>query len=294
MPYMPGCSLKKMCDNNTTLASQNACMPLSVLGSVCKADMPNMNSCENYRALCGNASSAVKQCTDEAPPRNFPLTDTVNTLVLGICTEMAMDGCSDCKLNNGEKYARCDLLATYGKLCQAMPDMALCGAWKSMCDAEMSQFVTLCGGAGGSGESSSPVMRMYFHQALQEYFLFKEWVPQTTAQYVGSLLSIFLLGILFEFISAARTVSESLWKKEYGGRQPSSLRGFLRGPFIVSIELKRAAYCAVEITLAYCLMLLAMTFNGGIFTVVVLGIATGRFLFGRVQAEQPGQAATCH
>jgi copper transporter 1 len=259
--------------------------------------MPKMNGCDNYAAMCGNTTSVVKQCTQETPPQGFMTTDKINERVQSICTEMNMDGCSDCKLRNGEKYANCDLLLTYGKLCKAMPDMSQCGEWKKMCKEDMSKVPQVCGAASSLTDSSesndAPVMRMYFHQSFEDYLLFKEWVPRNGGQYAASLFAVFMLGVFFEFICAARYLQESSWRKQYGGRSPTSLRGIFNGPFIWSVQLGRAAFCAVEITIAYFLMLLAMTFNGGVFMAVILGFTMGKFLFGRVQPENP-QAAGCH
>jgi copper transporter 1 len=297
MPYMPGCSLQKWCRESSQLGSEKICAPLTILASVCKADMPKMNGCDNYASMCGNATTVVKQCTQETLPQDFMTTDKVNEQIQSICTEMNMDGCSDCKLRNGEKYANCDLLGTYGKLCKAMPDMSQCGDWKKMCKADMSKVPQVCGGGKSALESSelndAPVMRMYFHQSFEDYFLFKEWVPRNGGQYGGSLIAVFVLGIVFQFISAARYVRENYWRKEYGGRHPTSIRGMFSEPFIWSVELSRAAFCAVEVTMAYFLMLLAMTYNGGVFVAVVLGISTGRFMFGRIQPEH-AQVSNCH
>ena len=52
-------------------------------------------------------------------------------------------------------------------------------------------------------------------------------------------------------------------------------------PFAFVTELFRAGICFVETALAYFLMLIAMTFNVGLFIAVLVGISLGTFLFAR-------------
>jgi copper transporter 1 len=47
------------------------------------------------------------------------------------------------------------------------------------------------------------------------------------------------------------------------------------------VDLARAALQFVETLLSYALMLIAMTFNVGLFIAVLLGIALGTFIFAR-------------
>ena len=118
----------------------------------------------------------------------------------------------------------CDLLATYSKLCKAMPDMSQCAAWKTMCvnipDWNICSY---------SGADSPPEMRMYFHTGILDYILFKEWVPRTIGiyfvnliinlklgSYVGSCIAVFIMGFISEVIKAFRCYCDKMWKKQSG------------------------------------------------------------------------------
>eukprot|EP01122_Echinamoeba_exundans_P007376 TRINITY_DN2257_c0_g1_i3.p1 TRINITY_DN2257_c0_g1~~TRINITY_DN2257_c0_g1_i3.p1 ORF type:complete len:102 (-),score=9.17 TRINITY_DN2257_c0_g1_i3:180-485(-) len=92
--------------------------------------MPGMMGCGDYKALCLNPSSVVKQCSFGVPP--VPNTMTTTSNVKSICAEMpSMNGCDKC-----QKPSACDLLSVYSQLCSDMPDMSQCGAWTTLCKAE--------------------------------------------------------------------------------------------------------------------------------------------------------------
>lgn len=55
----------------------------------------------------------------------------------------------------------------------------------------------------------------------------------------------------------------------------------LAQPFRFGVDFMRAAFQAIETTLGYLLMLIAMTFNTGLFIAVVAGMAIGTFVFAR-------------
>ncbi len=52
----------------------------------------------------------------------------------------------------------------------------------------------------------------------------------------------------------------------------------------------------VQLTLAYLLMLIAMTYNGGLFACVILGCGLGHLLFSRpsVSEHSPAESGQCH
>ena len=54
-------------------------------------------------------------------------------------------------------------------------------------------------------------MQMYFHTGLNDYILFKQWVPCTTGRYAISVVGIILSGILAAFLKAYRIRLEHAW-----------------------------------------------------------------------------------
>jgi copper transporter 1 len=287
MPYMPGCSINDSCKKKSPSDSKY-CEPFSILADVCQKDMPKMDDCEHYVSMCSNGTTAVEQCKTAQAIPTLPTTEEAAGLVMSICKEMPMEGCELCQTKPGETYPNCDIMKVYGKLCKAMPDMSQCPTWKTMCKDDLKGWGDYCYVEGDSSEvdDSPPVMQMFFHQTIKDYVLFKFWVPYTLTQYILTCLAVFLLSIVHEFMGAYREMFETRWRKEYGAKDCCSLSDMTQAPFILSLSLKRGVYHFFEMTLGYALMLIAMTFNYGIFFAVMLGFAFGKFFFGHLQSEK--------
>jgi hypothetical protein len=88
-----------------------------------------------------------------------------------------------------------------------MPGMSGCANFTSMCSAAGTTFRGLCGyeAAGKAAASSGteeyvltalpPSMRMYLHQGVKEYLLFRSWVPRSDVAYVFSCAAVALLAV---------------------------------------------------------------------------------------------------
>ncbi|KAL3896547.1 MAG: hypothetical protein SGCHY_004007 [Lobulomycetales sp.] len=292
MPFMVGCSLRKQCQDAGVTAG--TCSSFSLLGSVCAADHPRMGGCRNYRSLClitGSGDQAtgpvptpaiVEQCAVEAPVPNLISSLQASNQIKSICNEMNMDGCDRCT-DTGTTYMNCDLLDTYAFLCKAMPDMNQCGEWKSMCasgsatgpDSAISSACSL----SASSPNNPPTMKMFFHTGINEFVLFRDWIPRTELQYLGTMAVLLILSIFYEFLIAYQTILEATWNLNPGavvfpfsvpGQQYSGMGG--KGYTIIMI---RFVLKFVSATLGYALMLVTMTFNVGLYFSVVLGLAIG-------------------
>ncbi|KAF9997834.1 hypothetical protein BGZ79_008467 [Entomortierella chlamydospora] len=319
MPYMPGCSLYKSCQDASK--TDQWCTPFSVLADICAVDMPNMGNCKNYVALCGtsaNQTSGASRpsiCTSAPMISSFPTTKNASALVIDICTEMDMAGCERCpKPASGAYAANCDTLGTYAILCKAMPDMSQCATWKSMCSASSDTATILsfqsseyCASGVGSPEMNPPSMRMFFHFGFEDYILFEKWVPRNRGQYVGSWFALFFLTIFFQTIQTYHSNLEVQWAEELAqanevaksdssmsltNGQPKVHAGSIllhwihlwRQPWSLN-EVKqnvlRAVLTFMETTLGYALMLVTMTFNVPLFFAVIAGLTVGSVLFSR-------------
>ena len=198
---------------------------------------------------------------------------------------------------------------------------------------------------------------MYFHTGLEDYVLFKGWVPCTPRRYAVTCIAVIFLGVFVALLKAVRLrleqrfhrqalaaaqkysvrkpevdgamqaverdscVSESPGAAESDregivsarqqtrqresavelllgaassasapGRAPGDDGGILTGFFPrsaleVQHNLVRGLLGAVILSLDYCLMFVAMTFNVGLFVAVCVGVGMGAALFGHIGGQ---------
>lgn len=198
---------------------------------------------------------------------------------------------------------------------------------------------------------------MYFHTGLEDYVLFKGWVPCTPRRYAVTCIAVIFLGVFVALLKAVRLrleqrfhrqalaaaqkysvrkpevdgamqaverdscVSESPGAAESDregivsarqqtrqresavelllgaassasapGRAPGDDGGILTGFFPrsaleVQHNLVRGLLVAVILSLDYCLMFVAMTFNVGLFVAVCVGVGMGAALFGHIGGQ---------
>ncbi|KAJ3148739.1 hypothetical protein HDU89_004589 [Geranomyces variabilis] len=291
MPAMPGCSVSSLCASSPSSIPSPYCSPMSVLANICSADMPTMSACKPYVNQCGpatNASASVntqcKEASSAAIP-GFPTSKSATQNVYSICHEMSMPGCEACTISSPtSSYPSnsCDLMGTYALLCKAMPDMSQCADWKAMCAATPGLSHCSAGSA-----ADPPVMRMFFHTGFADYVLFESWVPRTSGQYFGTWVAIFILGVFYEGWHAIiatyeakflRTTTKAADGNSEANLMPNATTSSRVGDRIKHALLRFVAK-AVTVTIAYALMLVAMTFNVGLFFAVVVGLATGSAIF---------------
>ncbi|KAJ3157476.1 hypothetical protein HDU86_003368 [Geranomyces michiganensis] len=265
---------------------------MSVLANICSADMPTMSACKTFVNMCGpaaNASTSVNaQCKEasSAPIPAFPTSKSATQNVYSICHEMSMPGCEACTISgptSGYPSNSCDLMGTYAQLCKAMPEMSQCADWKTMCNATPGLSYCSAGTA-----ADPPVMRMFFHTGFADYVLFEKWVPRTSGQYFGTWVAIFILGILYEGWHALVATYEAKYLKSVRPADATSESNLIVGRSALgstfsAVRIKHALFRfvakAVTVTIAYLLMLVAMTFNVGLFIAVVVGLAFGSAIF---------------
>ena len=277
MPGMPGCAIQSKINAD----------PFSIYATIC-TDMPSMRGCAAYRQQCANAAN--EQCS-RYKPLKIPSSATATRQIYSICNEMTMDGCNVCKISSATaSYSECDLLGTFSKLCVAMPEMSQCGPWKEMCAAQSDLEYCVSGTTG-------PVMKMYFHTDMATQILFQNWVPKTTVQYVLSWFACMILAVMYEALQVFISFMELKWSptpvtldsqgalfgEKTGKALPMSpwrhIAGFSQGSKGVLVALMRAILRMISIALGYSLMLIAMTFNVGLFFAVVSGVGVGTFVF---------------
>jgi len=317
MSWMSGCSVRNKCKSGD--ATGRFCAPWSLLADVCSTDwgesMDGMMGCTNYTALC-RPNTAVEQCaTDKGIPFLVPTAEAI-TDTLALCTEMPdMEQCKDCTGSSNLPSDCPDPLGTLSAVCLSM-NMRGCEKWSSMCKSNPPGIQAFCG-EEAPGECSG-MMQMYFHNGFQDYVLFKDWVPCTAGRYNAAVLGVFLastFAVLLKVlrfrmerrmsvrrrISSRETLRTDLLQ-DFEGRERREEEQEVRcsGPVEATIfpgswdDLKenvvRSGFVGLTMTLDYSLMLVAMTFNYGLFFAVIAGAMCGALLFGHAgQREQRGK-----
>lgn len=298
MPWMTGCSIRNACRDMDS--STGLCTPFTLLATLC-ADMPGMSGCRSYNSLCG-ADSVVQQCTRDASIPWAPTTMHTQREIVDACSSHTMSACYQCPAVG----ASCaTTLKTMSELCFMMPSMQFCDAHRRFCTATNGEFRRFCDPSGGD---FLPPMRMYFHFGQRDIILFKDWIPENTAGYVASFFAVVALGIFLQSIKAIRLALENHWYKELMvaskgncttcvedkqecdkdceqecgpkcGAEPS-----LADPMLPKLQRNviRAILTGVSVGLEFLLMLIAMTFNVGLFFAVITGVALGTLFFGHI------------
>lgn len=131
---------------------------------------------------------------------------------------------------------------------------------------------------------------MYFHGGVSEFILFKDFVPQNETQYVQVCFLIFFIAIVYEALQYQISLWETKIKRQ--NRWDSPRMGNESSPLLDTAQVVqpstngkiyraavRSGFRSLSVLLAYLLMLLAMSFNIGIFTCIILGFAVGNFIF---------------
>ena len=134
-----------------------------------------------------------------------------------------------------------------------------------------------------SDESIIVSMQMTFGFKEKVTILFDDWAVDNKGMYALALILILLLTIAFEFVQYLKKNVQR--ERSDSSDSPNQANGRVKRDVFRHI-LMNAFLHLVGITFTYVLMLLAMTFNGGIFIVIVLGLTFGNFGFGLLSDYQ--------
>lgn len=291
MDSMPACSVSRRVCSQSEYSSSPFCATSSLMADACTDMTMGVTGCVNYVQMCVSGS-VIAECYEPSLKNVLPTYKQAKNLVNDICTSMSMSDCKQCESGS------CDYLSVYSDLCLAMPNMQQCGMWKSFCAVVPSW--PYCSATA----SGVPEMRMYFHTGLVDYVLFQGWVPRTGWQYALTWFAILLAAFLLEAIKLVRARCERKWAESKSGYHSiqdddapdvSGSQFLPAAPWSIRVDLSRSGLAALELAWGYMLMLVAMTFNVGLFLAVIAGCFFGTLVFGRFLAVLPKpKTSSCH
>lgn len=140
------------------------------------------------------------------------------------------------------------------------------------------------------------MMHMTFYWGISATLLFDQWMTSTLVQYLMSLLVIFLFAIVHEWLYSLRGLLASK-------KRPSPPRAHdpeISVPLLQKLPVPQnpgvketlvALLYGINAGTGYLLMLLVMSYNGGVLIAVVLGLVTGFALF---RSDVGSGADVCH
>jgi len=138
-----------------------------------------------------------------------------------------------------------------------------------------------------------PPMQMAFYWSNNVTILFDFWKTMNEWEYGLSCFFFFMLAILFEFLNTTRynmmVQGSQMSVQDY---EPLVYDTQATRTIFHGYHFKVTLLYIFQVFLSYILMLVIMTFNGGLFISSILGFGTGYFLFGQNRKEPPGKP--CH
>ena len=144
-------------------------------------------------------------------------------------------------------------------------------------------------GIDRSIDRRTKMMHMTLYWGKEVTLLIKSWKTHTWTSYLLTLLACFLFSAFYQYLEDRRLRFKALASSAGPTTAPSihepllsklrRSRGF--GP----LRFATAILFGVNSAIGYLLMLAIMSFNGGVFITIVLGLSVGYFLFRSVDEE---------
>ncbi|CAA7400767.1 unnamed protein product [Spirodela intermedia] len=127
------------------------------------------------------------------------------------------------------------------------------------------------------------MMHMTFYWSRKVTLLLDSWRTETWTGYTVSLLAVFLCAAFYQYMEDRRIRFKAITLLKPAPLPHASVEAPLLG--IVSVRRAAAVRTAVAVlfgvnsAIGYLLMLAIMSFNGGVFISVVVGLASGYLAF---------------
>ncbi|XP_047323568.1 copper transporter 5-like [Impatiens glandulifera] len=126
------------------------------------------------------------------------------------------------------------------------------------------------------------MMHMTFYWGTTVTILFDIWKTNSINSYILTLISCFLFSVFYQFLEDRR-----LRFKLISLTRSITVSSSIDAPLLVrrsssrfsAVKIGGAVLFGINSALGYLLMLAVMSFNGGVFIAVVVGLAVGNLLF---------------
>ncbi|KAK2645205.1 hypothetical protein Ddye_020400 [Dipteronia dyeriana] len=139
------------------------------------------------------------------------------------------------------------------------------------------------------------MMHMTLYWGIKVTILFDSWKTTNWLGYILTLLALFLISTFYQYMEDRRHRFKSLSSAK-PSPAPSAVTPLLvKSSRASSARFATAVLFGVNSAIGYMLMLAIMSFNGGVFLVVVLGLSVGYYLFRSAEEEEVAVVAdnTC-
>ncbi|OIT08371.1 PREDICTED: copper transporter 5.1-like [Nicotiana attenuata] len=133
------------------------------------------------------------------------------------------------------------------------------------------------------------MMRMTFYWGNKVTLLFDFWRTDSWSSYALALLACFIVSVFYQYMEDRHQRFKILSSKSKKNYPPSSSNVTVNTPLLYSFptvgsvwnsaRFATAILFGINSAIGYMLMLAIMSFNGGVFVAVVLGLSIGYLLF---------------
>ncbi|PIA43117.1 hypothetical protein AQUCO_02000513v1 [Aquilegia coerulea] len=126
------------------------------------------------------------------------------------------------------------------------------------------------------------MMHMTFYWGNKVTLLFDSWKTDSYLSYFITLLVCFLFSVFYQYMEDRRIRFKIISNSK---KSSSSSNSSIESPLLTRLKINQPARYATSLLFAinsaigYMLMLAIMSFNGGVFIAIVLGLAFGYLLF---------------
>lgn len=269
----PGCDLLSKCEEDKVTGDY--CDSFSILADLCDTRLHTltnvMGSCDNYRSMCNSEGTQIEACGKYVS--NFLTKDEVVGYVRDMC-ESGMSGmkaCSECTSSSSCAHP----LLSYSEMCLEMPGMSKCGYLWTMCKDLGVGFEFLCGDSSSDNDDAPYCTGSGTNMMMNGFvwiprgqnpcliLFFESWLIDSDLKLALSVIGVFILGISNAFANQYR---DYIWKLRSKRKEE-----------ILSCAI-HTTLGAVQLSIGYFLMLVAMTYVFVYFAAAVVGLAVGQVL----------------
>ncbi|XP_078444259.1 copper transporter 5 [Wolffia australiana] len=123
------------------------------------------------------------------------------------------------------------------------------------------------------------MMHMTFYWGRRVTVLFDWWRTETWTDYSLTIAAVILAAAFYQYMEDRRLRLKNLRFVKQAAPAAAPLLGFAGARRTAAVRSAAAAMFGINSAIGYMLMLAVMSFNGGVFVAVVVGLAFGYFVF---------------